>query len=278
MSLDQGLELIRQKFLVKLQGLVPEFEAFAKRLDDQASDLDDMTEQRVFVHQIAGSARTFGFSETSELASRAEEFIDILLGESPAQDRQKDEVAAGASRALNRLSLHAKELIATQLTAVPTAEAPPRQEKTSKTKARPDAQQQNPPDQGLELIRQKFLVKLQGLVPEFEAFAKRLDDQASDLDDMTEQRVFVHQIAGSARTFGFSETSELASRAEEFIDILLGESPAQDRQKDEVAAGASRALNRLSLHAKELIATQLTAVPTAEAPPPDRKRRRRSRV
>ena len=80
MSIDQGLELIRQKFLIKLQGLVLGFEAFASRLEEQTSDKDDMTEQRIFVHQIAGSARTFGFSETSELAARAEEFIERWAG------------------------------------------------------------------------------------------------------------------------------------------------------------------------------------------------------
>lgn len=123
---SKGMEVIRQKFLKKLDGLLPEFAAFQQQLSQQIPSTQTLTALRISVHQIAGSAKTFGFSETSEFAARAERHLDQLLGDIEASEQSPQAIADKLHRSFSELIAHAEELVSTQMQAV-VEEAPLRE-------------------------------------------------------------------------------------------------------------------------------------------------------
>lgn len=75
------MENIRQRFLGRLKSWLPMFESyFSTAMTSNISD-DELADIKTKVHKIAGSARTFGFSELNIHAELVEHHLDLITDE-----------------------------------------------------------------------------------------------------------------------------------------------------------------------------------------------------
>lgn len=71
-----SLNKIRSRFIKRLHRMMPELTAMRADLGAGAAMPVDLTDLRTEIHKIAGSARTFGFSQLSDLAADLEDQLD----------------------------------------------------------------------------------------------------------------------------------------------------------------------------------------------------------
>lgn len=109
-----NMEVFRQKFLTKLAGNLPAFSQFVEQIGGTPPTSQDLTNIRMAVHQIAGTAKTFGFENTSEHAATVESLIDRLLSTTEASHLNHPLVLTKLQQAFDALSTHAAELIQSQ--------------------------------------------------------------------------------------------------------------------------------------------------------------------
>ena len=79
----------------------------------------------------------------------------------------------------------------------------------------------NIPENHLEAIRRKFLIKLQENIEPFQKFLSEISSKNIKSSHCKEIKTTIHQIAGSGKTFGFDNVSEHASMVEEQIDNII---------------------------------------------------------
>lgn len=103
---DDYLQVIQQKFLVKLQENHHAFQVFLGKLPNKSYTMSECILLKDIIHQIAGSGKTFGFDEVSVYASKIEERLNILI------DNQEDSRGGeGLEIALAALIKISQELI-----------------------------------------------------------------------------------------------------------------------------------------------------------------------
>lgn len=79
-ELDKSYEQIRQRFIHKLEGLMPTFESIEDYVEK--ANITHVKEANMQMHKIAGSAKTFGFPKLSKYAADVEHQLDACI-ESP---------------------------------------------------------------------------------------------------------------------------------------------------------------------------------------------------
>lgn len=85
----KGLERIRASFLEKLEGWIPAYEQFLDNLiAEQVSD-EAWQEFESKSHQLAGSAKTFGFPKLNDLAAQLELLIEKVMEKPNKPDFKK---------------------------------------------------------------------------------------------------------------------------------------------------------------------------------------------
>lgn len=122
----------------------------------------------------------------------------------------------------------------------------------------------------LEIIRQKFLTKLAGQLPAFSQLAEAIAQSTPTREQLGSVRLAVHQIAGSAKTFGFAHTSDVAANVEALLDRLLEDTATTQLNHPLVITKLQQAFDALSTHVADLIQTErrddLEQVPRAPSP------------
>ncbi len=76
---EAAFEAIRQKFLAKLAKLPVEFQQFKIHLQQDDVSAEQIDDIRMQMHKLAGSARTFGFSDLNNLAATAEDYLNKVV-------------------------------------------------------------------------------------------------------------------------------------------------------------------------------------------------------
>jgi len=83
---DDYLEVIRHKFVIKIKDNLGLFNAFLFNIQTNSASTEDYVGVRFIIHQIAGTALTFGFPGISENASLVEEYLDEILDQKPSKN------------------------------------------------------------------------------------------------------------------------------------------------------------------------------------------------
>lgn len=89
---DEGLQKIRQRFLNNLKENVPVFEEFLSKFEQGKASSSDIEDARMRVHKWAGTAKTFGFPELTEIAAQVEYHLDELIAGKELDDALAAEI------------------------------------------------------------------------------------------------------------------------------------------------------------------------------------------
>lgn len=99
-------QIIREKFLLKLKSLIPIFKDFESKLNSQNFSDEEFEYTRISVHQIAGSANTFGFPGINDDATKSELYFNNLI-----ENRDNNDDIRNLAQSLNKLVKVSEELI-----------------------------------------------------------------------------------------------------------------------------------------------------------------------
>ena len=97
-SFDKSLELVRQKFVARLETQVADLDELMWRIEDNPADAPSIDAATNIVHKIAGVAPTLGLTEIGTLAREAESAL-MALGRGPSAAN-----LTGTTAAVERLS------------------------------------------------------------------------------------------------------------------------------------------------------------------------------
>ncbi len=99
---DDYLEVIRHKFVIKIKDNLGLFNAFLSNIQTNNASTEDYVGVRFIIHQIAGTALTFGFPGISENASLVEKYLDEIVDKKPSKN-SKNELNSSFSELLENL-------------------------------------------------------------------------------------------------------------------------------------------------------------------------------
>lgn len=134
-----------------------------------------------------------------------------------------------------------------------------------------DSRQQKHIANRLKVLKSRFIERLEGELVDLEKLAKRLDDGTASAEELLSCSQRLHQLAGSAGTFGFPELGQCARDLEKRFKGFLGRDPEQgSTQKPDVlelSSGLWALISMANAQGPELAG--IANVSSPEMPDPD---------